>query len=82
MTLDDARAARALDAAASRIATDFQVIYLTTSPRYDEAADAVVVLDGPTSVDTGAIDGPPTDGRARRPRRDAGRGSRHRSGAA
>ena len=27
---------------------------MTTSSRYDEAADAVVVLDGPTSVDTGA----------------------------
>jgi DNA repair exonuclease SbcCD ATPase subunit len=53
VTLDDARAARALGLLKS-VAGDFQVIYLTTSDRYDEAADAVVVLDGPTSVDTGA----------------------------
>ncbi|MEO8572254.1 MAG: hypothetical protein ABI553_11235, partial [Chloroflexota bacterium] len=53
VTLDDARAARALGLLKS-VAADFQVIYLTTSDRYDEAADAVVVLDGPTSVDTGA----------------------------
>ncbi len=53
VTLDDTRAARALGLLKT-IAGDFQVIYLTTSPRYDEAADAVVVLDGPTSVDTGA----------------------------
>ncbi len=53
VTLDDARAARALGLLKT-IASDFQVIYLTTSPRYDEAADAVVVLDGPTAADTGA----------------------------
>ena len=53
VTLDDGRAARALGLLKS-VATDFQVIYLTTSPRYDEVADAVVLLDGPTSVDTGA----------------------------
>jgi DNA repair exonuclease SbcCD ATPase subunit len=53
VTLDDARATRALGLLKA-VASDFQVIYLTTSPRYDEAADAVVVLDGPTSVDTGA----------------------------
>jgi DNA repair exonuclease SbcCD ATPase subunit len=53
VTLDDARAARAL-ALLKTVATDFQVIYLTTSTRYDEVADAVVALDGPTSVDTGA----------------------------
>jgi DNA repair exonuclease SbcCD ATPase subunit len=53
VTLDDARAARAL-ALLKSVATDFQVIYLTTSTRYDEVADAVVVLDGPTSVDIGA----------------------------
>ncbi|HEY4190583.1 MAG TPA: hypothetical protein VGM28_09195, partial [Candidatus Limnocylindrales bacterium] len=59
VTLDDTRAARALGLLKS-VASDFQVIYLTTSPRYDEAADAVVVLDGPTSVDGGA---PPADDR-------------------
>ena len=53
VTLDDTRAARALGLLKS-IAADFQVIYLTTSPRYDTAADAVVVLDGPTSVDSEA----------------------------
>ena len=57
VTLDDARAARALTLLKG-VASDFQVIYLTTSSRYDEAADAVVVLEGPTSVDTG----PPVDG--------------------
>ena len=53
VTLDDTRAARALGLLKT-VAADFQVIYLTTSPRYDEAADAVVVLDGPTSQDTEA----------------------------
>ncbi|MEA2619867.1 MAG: hypothetical protein QOC97_640 [Chloroflexota bacterium] len=53
VTLDDSRAARALGLLKT-IASDFQVIYLTTSPRYDEAADAVVVLDGPTAVDSTA----------------------------
>ena len=52
VTLDDARAARALTLLKG-VASDFQVIYLTTSSRYDEAADAVVVLEGPASVDTG-----------------------------
>jgi uncharacterized protein YhaN len=53
VTLDDTRAARALGLLTS-VSDDFQVIYLTTSSRYDAAADAVVVLDGPTSVDDGA----------------------------
>jgi DNA repair exonuclease SbcCD ATPase subunit len=68
VTLDDVRAGRALSLL-KEIASDFQVIYLTTSPRYDEAADLVVALDGPTSVDTGATAGvaspaPATAGRA------------------
>jgi uncharacterized protein YhaN len=50
VTLDDARAARARELL-KRIAADFQVIYLTTSDRYDKAADAVVELLGPTAVD-------------------------------
>jgi len=37
------------------------VIYLTTSARYDDAADAVVVLDGPTAVDGAADEAPATD---------------------
>jgi DNA repair exonuclease SbcCD ATPase subunit len=50
VTLDDARAARAL-ALLKTIAADFQVIYLTTSSRYDDAADAVVGLEGPASLE-------------------------------
>jgi DNA repair exonuclease SbcCD ATPase subunit len=56
VTLDDARAMRALDLL-KRVATDFQIIYLTTSDRYDGAADAVVELPGPTAVDE-AVDDP------------------------
>ena len=50
VTLDDARASRALELL-REIAADFQVIYLTTSDRYDALADVVVRLDGPTAVD-------------------------------
>jgi uncharacterized protein YhaN len=50
VTLDDDRAKRALELLRV-ISADFQVIYLTTSDRYDAAADAVRVLDGPTAAD-------------------------------
>ncbi len=50
VTLDDERAPRAL-ALLREVSADFQVIYLTTSDRYDGIADAVVVLDGPTAAD-------------------------------
>ncbi len=50
VTLDDERARRALELLRS-ISADFQVIYLTTSDRYDAAADAVRILDGPTAAD-------------------------------
>jgi recombinational DNA repair ATPase RecF len=50
VTLDDLRAARALELL-REIASDFQVIYLTTSDRYDAAADTVVELPAPTAVD-------------------------------
>jgi DNA repair exonuclease SbcCD ATPase subunit len=53
ITLDDARATRALDLL-REISSDFQVIYLTTSDRYHAAADSVVALAGPTEVDDGA----------------------------
>ncbi len=53
VTLDDVRAGRALELL-KRISTDFQVIYLTTSDRYDAAADVVRVLEGPTETDSGA----------------------------
>jgi len=63
VTFDDARATRALDLLRD-IARDFQVIYLTTSDRYDAAADAVVPLSGPTELDDLAGVGAATDGAA------------------
>ena len=56
VTLDDARATRALELL-KRISVDFQVIYLTTSNRYDATADAVQVLEAPTAVDVERDDG-------------------------
>ncbi len=56
VTLDDTRAHRALELL-KQVGADFQIIYLTTSDRYDGAADAVVELPGPTAVD-GAVDDP------------------------
>lgn len=53
VTLDDARATRALELL-KRISSDFQVIYLTTSDRYDATADAVQRLEAPTAVDAEA----------------------------
>ena len=50
VTLDDTRAARALELLRD-IARDFQVIYLTTSERYDGAAEMVVELPEPVAVD-------------------------------
>ena len=50
VTLDDARAARAIELL-RELARDFQVIYLTTSQRYDAAADAVVELPAPVALD-------------------------------
>ena len=55
VTLDDDRATRAL-ALLKRVADDFQIIYLTTSDRYDAAAHAVVELPGPATVDDGVDD--------------------------
>jgi uncharacterized protein YhaN len=59
VTLDDERATRALDLL-REVSRDFQVIYLTTSDRYDAMADAVVVLEGPSA--TTAVT--PTNGQA------------------
>jgi DNA repair exonuclease SbcCD ATPase subunit len=53
VTMDDERAARAL-ILLKEMSRDFQVVYLTTSERYDSAADAVRVLDGPTMRDESA----------------------------
>ena len=50
VTLDDTRAPLALGLL-REIAADFQVIYLTTSDRYDHLADSVVQLAGPTVSD-------------------------------
>jgi DNA repair exonuclease SbcCD ATPase subunit len=55
VTFDDDRAVRALDLLHD-LARDFQVIYLTTSTRYDAVADAVVEMPAPTAVDMGAPD--------------------------
>ncbi len=52
VTLDDTRASLALGLL-RELATDFQVIYLTTSDRYDHLADSVVELAGPAAADTG-----------------------------
>jgi DNA repair exonuclease SbcCD ATPase subunit len=49
VTLDDERATRALDLLHD-ISTDFQVIYLTTSDRYDALADRVCELTPATAV--------------------------------
>jgi uncharacterized protein YhaN len=49
VTLDDERAERALELLHD-ISTDFQVIYLTTSDRYDKTADKVVQLAAPTAL--------------------------------
>jgi DNA repair exonuclease SbcCD ATPase subunit len=53
VTLDDARAARALTLLKG-VTSDFQVIYLTCSERYDGVADAIVELPGPTALDDAA----------------------------
>ncbi len=55
VTLDDARASRAVELLKT-IASDFQVIYLTTSHRYDDVADSVVELIGPTALDIGGAE--------------------------
>jgi DNA repair exonuclease SbcCD ATPase subunit len=51
VTFDDVRAARAA-LLLREISSDFQVIYLACSNRYDGLADAVVELPGPSDVDT------------------------------
>jgi DNA repair exonuclease SbcCD ATPase subunit len=52
VTFDDAHAARGFDLL-RELTADHQVIYLTSTDRYDPAADAVVELPGPTAVDLG-----------------------------
>lgn len=50
VTFDAERAERTLKML-KELATDFQVIFLTSSDRYDAVADNVVVLEGPTARD-------------------------------
>lgn len=50
LTFDDERAREALQLM-RETAADLQVIYLTTSDRYDAVADSVVVLAAPTVLD-------------------------------
>jgi len=57
VTFDDERAVLALDML-HEIARDFQIIYLTTSDRYDSVADAVVELPRPTTIDDGTMEAP------------------------
>ncbi len=88
VTFDDERAARAV-ALIRELARDFQVIFLTTSTRYDAIADAVVELPAPTGLDdepdesdnAAALEavaaGPP--GRDERPARDGRRARDDRS---
>lgn len=57
VTLDEERATRTL-AVLRDLASDFQVIYLTTSDRYDGVADAIVELPGPMAVDDDAPEEP------------------------
>jgi DNA repair exonuclease SbcCD ATPase subunit len=53
VTFDDARASRAA-ILLRELSSDFQVIYLTTSNRYDGLADSVVTLPGPTETEATA----------------------------
>ena len=55
VTFDDERAARAITIL-RELAADFQVIYLTTSTRYDALADKVVALRGPSARDVAPDD--------------------------
>jgi uncharacterized protein YhaN len=56
VTFDAERASRAFGLLRD-LASDFQILFLTTSDRYDEAADRVVLLEGPTAVDSEAAAG-------------------------
>jgi DNA repair exonuclease SbcCD ATPase subunit len=57
VTFDDTRAARAAQLL-RELSSDFQVIYLACSNRYDGLADAVVELPGPTEEGQAAGDPP------------------------
>ncbi|MGZ6274065.1 MAG: ATP-binding protein [Candidatus Limnocylindrales bacterium] len=57
VTFDDTRAARAA-LLLRELSSDFQVIYLACSNRYDGLADAVVELPGPTEAESAAASHP------------------------
>lgn len=54
VTFDDDRARRGLELL-RELAADHQVIYLTSSSRYDGVADKLIVLPGPTEIDPGPL---------------------------
>ncbi len=54
VTFDDARASRAA-LLLRELSSDFQVIYLACSNRYDGLADSVVALPGPTDTEAAAL---------------------------
>ena len=54
VTFDDQRAARAA-LLLRELSTDFQVIYLACSNRYDGLADSVLELPGPTDTEAAAV---------------------------
>jgi hypothetical protein len=62
VTFDDDRARRAVEMLRDA-ASDLQVIYLTCSDRYDELADKVIVLDGPSARDEGEDEPAPAEAR-------------------
>ena len=49
VTYDDARATRAVELLRD-LAADHQILYLTTSDRYDAVADKVIVLPAPAAA--------------------------------
>ena len=57
LTFDDERARLALELM-RETAADLQVIYLTTSERYDAVADKVIVLEAPTALDIEVVETP------------------------
>jgi DNA repair exonuclease SbcCD ATPase subunit len=63
VTFDADRAERALGVLKA-LGSDFQVILITSSDRYDAAADNVVVLPGPTARDEAAMVDAPDTGEA------------------
>ncbi len=76
VTFDDERAARAFDVLRD-LTRDYQAIYLTTSERYDAAADRVVVLAGPTATDEGADAAEAEEAAARMAELQAGEAAAH-----